>query len=45
MSYQKKSRLSCVVGVLFVLLADLCSFVKTDKELSEGRAEAGRGGG
>ena len=33
MSYQKKRRLSCIVVLLFVLLAYICRFIETDNEL------------
>lgn len=32
MSYQKKRRLSCIVVLLFVLLAYICRFIETDNE-------------
>lgn len=33
MSYQKKRMLSCIVVLLFVLLAYICRFIGTDNEL------------
>ena len=39
MSYQKKRRLSCIVVLLFVLLAYICRFIKTDNELIQTLAD------
>ena len=39
MSYQKKRRLSCIVVLLFVLLAYICRFIETDNELIQTLAD------
>ena len=39
MSYQKKRRLSCIIVLLFVLLAYICRFIKTDNELIQTLAD------
>ena len=39
MSYQKKRRLSCIVVLLFVLLAYICRFIETDSELIQTLAD------
>ena len=39
MSYQKKRTLSCIVVLLFVLLAYICRFIKTDSELIQTLAD------
>ena len=39
MSYQKKRRLSCIVVLLFVLLAYICRFIKTNNELIQTLAD------
>ena len=39
MSYQKKRRLSCIVVLLFVLLAFICRFIETDNELMQTLAD------
>ena len=39
MSYQKKRMLSCIVVLLFVLLAYICRFIETDNELIQTLAD------
>ncbi|MCC2191524.1 histidine kinase N-terminal 7TM domain-containing protein [Fusicatenibacter faecihominis] len=39
MSYQKKRRLSCIVVLLFVLLAYICRFIETENELVQTLAD------
>ena len=39
MSYQKKRTLSCIVVLLFVLLAYICRFIKTDSGLIQTLAD------
>lgn len=39
MSYQKKRRLSCIVVLLFILLAYICRFIETDNELIQTLAD------
>lgn len=39
MSYQKKRMLSCIIVLLFVLLAYICRFIETDNELIQTLAD------